>query len=95
MTPRIDDAHYARLELLARFALAMFDEHRNGGDVGDIDGGEAQERAEEFGLIEPRRMTEACCDLCACADANYGDSEWTCYFPAPWIKQVREELTDG
>jgi len=51
--------------------------------TGDVDGGDLQEAAEKFGLIEPHQVTEACCEGCNCAE--YGDFPQTCYRKTPLL----------
>lgn len=54
------------LEPVARYGLAVFDEHRT--ECGDIDGGTLQDLAQKFGLVEEVRVTESCGAGCHCVD---------------------------
>jgi hypothetical protein len=54
-------------EGVALFAAKVLQTHRNDGEPGDIDGGEAQELALESELLEPfERGAEPCGDGCYC-----------------------------
>lgn len=44
---------------------------------GDLDGGELQELAHQYGILELHAVTEPCGESCQCAD--YGDFPTTCY----------------
>lgn len=48
-----------------------------GEEVGDIDGGDLQDWAEQCGLLKAEQVTEPCGEFCGCAD--YGDFPMTCY----------------
>lgn len=75
------------LAALKLFALAML-EHW---PLGDVDGGELQDKAVQHGLLVPERRTEPCSEEgCNCAE-YYSPEEWgegiTCYRRAPWLKE--------
>lgn len=74
----------------ARFGAELFKRHRNDGYPGDVDGGELQELAEKFGLIEQREVTEPCGDGCTCAEI--GDFPSVCYFTTAEAKKARAIL---
>lgn len=42
-----------------------------------LDGGQIQEIAQRYGLVEVKIVYEPCCDLCACAEV--GDFPQHCY----------------
>lgn len=67
-----------RMIPLARFGLKCFDEHRD--QLGDLDGCDLQEWAEEFGLLREVHVTEPCGESCRCA-------EWD-DFPQECLREV-------
>ena len=70
-------------EKLARFGALVLDEHRE--NIGDIDGGWMQDKAEEMGLLERVEVQKACGDEntpCSCAE--YGD------FPQECLRYTKE-----
>lgn len=70
-------AEIEKLKPVLKFAGAILIAHRGDGpgEIGDVDGGTLQDLCIEHGLIEPRRVTEMCCDSCTC-----GPFPAHCYF---------------
>lgn len=68
-------------ERLLGFAGAILTQHRDDGDVGDVDGGTIQEAAEKFGLLEYKEVKEPCGENCHCAENT--DFPTHCYFLSP------------
>jgi hypothetical protein len=54
--------------------------------AGDIDGGTAQDKALEFGVLEPRTVTEPCGQSCECAGVSAFPLE--CYFMPAAIRSA-------
>lgn len=76
---RMLSLHSAALDPVLRFAGRCLDNFR-GDEIGDlhVDGGTAQEWAEQDGLIEARQVTQPCGDNCSCAEVT--DFPAKCYF---------------
>lgn len=53
---------------IVAFAGELLGQHRNDGYPGDIDGGQVQALALQYGLIEEREVTEPCGEGCTCAE---------------------------
>ena len=67
MTPDIQ-------QKLIEFAQWVIHEHRS--EIGDIDGGDLQDKLEELGLLERVRVTEPCGEYCRCVE--YDDFPQEC-----------------
>ena len=78
----------AELTKLKAFALWALDGYRDG-DIGDIDGGALQDKAEELGLLVAVTVTEPCCDNCNCM--SWDDFPQTCYRIPEWLKEQENE----
>ena len=67
-------------EKLRNFTNWLFDEMQG---HGDLDGGTFQDKAVEFGLLEPHTPKEPCSDACRCAEfqcaEEFEDGQVTCY----------------
>jgi hypothetical protein len=61
-------------EGLVKFALLVLEESRD--DLGDLDGGWLQDKAEECGLLVRVTATEPCGEVCSCAE--YDDFPQQC-----------------
>ena len=75
------------LRKLRGFAAAMLDWDMDG--IGDVDGGTLQDLAEHHGLLVPVQVSEACGEMCLCAD--YGDFPQTCYRKSETLKRAFAE----
>jgi len=74
---------------LARFGALMMQEHRGpSGEIGDIDGFTAQERAVACGILEPRTVTEPCGESCECVGAFPTE----CFFLAAGMRDGIDRL---
>ena len=65
------------MDALTKFGLAVLEESRD--ELGDLDGGWLQDKAEELGLLVRVPVTEPCGELCRCDDfpmdcLRYSDS---------------------
>jgi hypothetical protein len=67
---------------LAHFALWCLDASR-GNSIGDVDGGELQDKATELGILIAHEVSEPCCESCNCAEYGFPT---TCYRQAEWIE---------
>lgn len=67
-------AEAEKLLRVMKFGLAVLEESRT--DLGDIDGGWIQDKAESLGLLERVTVTEPCGEECRCAE--YGDFPHEC-----------------
>lgn len=82
--PRFTHPPVADAALLC-FVAGVMDEWYEG----DLDGGDRQDLALKYGLLDEVRVTEACGDLCQCAE--YGDFPQMCNQPSPLLKRCRAE----
>lgn len=76
-----DEAAEAGLRKLAEFGAWCYGEFRS--ELGDIDGGSAQDAMERLGLLVKFKATEQCGESCRCVE--YGDFPNDCYRASPDI----------
>ena len=69
---------------LAAFGAWAAEEFRE--DLGDVDGGSAQDAMERCGVLVAIEVTEPCGEECRCAE--YGDWPMQCYRYAPGIREA-------
>ncbi len=76
---------------LARFGALMLRAHRGfqASEVGDIDGGTAQDAAVACGVIEVREVTEPCGEDCVCSGID--DFPQGCYFIPADVRAAMQE----
>ena len=75
---------------LEQFALAVLEESRH--DLGDLDGGWLQDKAEELGLLVRVDVAEPCGEYCHCAE--YGAFPQQCLqYSAAIRAQLASEAT--
>lgn len=71
-------------QLLRLAHLALWCMNESHGDyIGDVDGGELQDKATELGILVTKEATEPCCESCRCAEYGFPT---TCYRPAEWVE---------
>jgi hypothetical protein len=87
--PAVDEG----VRKLARYGAAMLHAHRGtqACEVGDIDGGTAQDSAVECGVLESRVVTEPCGEDCVCAEVD--DFPLECYFVPDDVIKARAQLS--
>jgi len=73
------ESENAKLKAFALWALAGY----RGGELGDIDGGDLQDKAEALGLLVGVTVTEPCGEGCNCMD--WDDFPQTCYRIPEWL----------
>lgn len=76
---------------LAAFGAAMLRAHRGTSpcEVGDIDGGAAQDHAIRCGVLEARTVIESCGESCVCAGEQF---PLTCYFVPDDVRATRKAI---
>jgi hypothetical protein len=75
------EAELTKLKAFALWALAGY----RGDELGDIDGGDLQDKAEALGLLVGVTVTEPCGEGCNCMD--WDDFPQTCYRIPEWLKE--------
>ena len=78
------DLKMTKLSELDRFGLAVFEEMRR--DLGDIDGGWLQDKAEGLGLLSSVEVTEPCGDGCKCVE--YGEFPQDCLRETDYLRPL-------
>lgn len=77
-------AGHSKLAAFGAWALKAFRDD----DLGDVNGGDAQDAALRLGVLEAVSVAEPCGDACNCAE--YGDFPLTCYrYPAEIAAALR------
>jgi hypothetical protein len=87
----VEREYLDRLERVAVFGAYVLNDHRNDGYPGDIDGGDAQDRAIEYGLLHTVRFESGCgAENCVCAEG--GEPPYDCLRCAPGIGELMDAL---